>query len=71
MPINVTPIDGLSDHINDVRSRTGAGVDGQMVTNESLRYGARGNAPDSAHGVLVAKNVLHHYEKNESWDFGG
>jgi hypothetical protein len=41
MPINVTPISGLSDHSNDVRSHTGPGVDGQMVTNESLRGGAR------------------------------
>jgi hypothetical protein len=71
MPINVTPIDGLSDHINNVRSHTGPGVDGQMVTNESLRYGARGDAPDSAHGVLVATNVHHHYEMNESWGFSG
>jgi hypothetical protein len=23
------------------------------------------------HRILIAKNVLHHYEKGESWDFAG
>jgi acyl-CoA dehydrogenase len=29
------------------------------------------DGPDEVHRILIAKNVLHHYEKNESWDFGG
>src|ERR1700761_9162351 len=29
------------------------------------------DGPDEVHRILVAKNVLHHYEKGESWDFAG
>jgi acyl-CoA dehydrogenase len=41
MPINVTPISGLSDHINDVRLRTARIVNERILTNESLLWGAR------------------------------
>jgi len=27
------------------------------------------DGPDEVHKVLIAKNVLHHYERGESWDF--
>jgi acyl-CoA dehydrogenase len=27
------------------------------------------DGPDEVHRILIAKNVLHHYEKGESWDF--
>jgi acyl-CoA dehydrogenase len=29
------------------------------------------DGPDEVHRILIAKNVLHHYEKGESWDFAG
>ena len=51
MPSNVTPTLGLSDHIHDVRSHTGPGAGGQMVTNESLRGGR-------VRGVLGARVLL-------------
>ena len=35
MPINVTPIAGLSDHINDVRLRTARIVNEKILPNES------------------------------------
>jgi len=34
----------------------------------SLRFA---DGPDEVHRILIAKNVLHHYEKGESWDFAG
>jgi hypothetical protein len=58
MPINVTPLSGLSDRSINVRSHTGRGVDERTVTGGSLRF-------------LVAQSVLHHYEKNESRGSGG
>jgi acyl-CoA dehydrogenase len=29
------------------------------------------DGPDEVHRILIAKNVLHHYEKGGSWDFAG
>ena len=29
------------------------------------------DGPDEVHRILIAKNVLHHYEKGESWNFAG
>jgi acyl-CoA dehydrogenase len=29
------------------------------------------DGPDEVHRILIAKNVLHHYEKGDSWDFAG
>src|SRR5665213_815275 len=29
------------------------------------------DGPDEVHRILIAKNVLHHYEKGQSWDFAG
>ena len=47
MPINVTPIAGLSDHINDIRLRTARIVNERILPNESLLWRARGgNATD-------------------------
>jgi hypothetical protein len=72
MPINATPIAGLSDHIDDVRSHTGRGFDGPVVTDGSLHRGPFSiGAPQDAHHVHVARKVLHHYDKNESWGSGG
>ena len=42
MPINVTPIAGLSDDINDVRLRTARIVNEKILPNESLLWHARG-----------------------------
>jgi hypothetical protein len=72
MPINVTPTSGLSDRSIEVRSHTGRGNHERMVTSESLRSGSpSGHVPDDVHGILVAKQFLHHYEKNESRGFSG
>jgi hypothetical protein len=69
MPINATPVSGLSDHINDVRSHTGRGADELVVTNQSLRCASPSlRVPDR---ICFTKNVLHHYEKNESWGSSG
>ena len=42
MPINVTPIAGLSDDINDVRLRTARIVNEKILPNEALLWHARG-----------------------------
>jgi acyl-CoA dehydrogenase len=42
MPINVTPIEGLSDHINDIRLRTARIVNERILPNESLLWQGRG-----------------------------
>src|SRR5580704_4989522 len=48
MPINVTPNEGLSDHINDIRLRTARIVNERILPNESKLWRARGsNASDS------------------------
>ncbi len=39
MAINVTPIAGLSDHINDVRQRTARIVNEEILPNESRSSG--------------------------------
>jgi acyl-CoA dehydrogenase len=46
MPITVTPIAGLSDHINDIRIRTGRIVNEKILPNELLWAGRRGQASD-------------------------
>jgi acyl-CoA dehydrogenase len=51
-----------------------AGVTSEMplanmyLTARTLRLA---DGPDEVHKILIAKNVLHHYEKGESWDFAG
>jgi acyl-CoA dehydrogenase len=48
MPINVTPIEGLDDHINDIRLRTARIVNERILPNESRLWRARGtNATDA------------------------
>ena len=42
MPINVTPIAGLSDDINDIRLRTARIVNEKILPNESLLWHGRG-----------------------------
>jgi hypothetical protein len=42
MPINVTPIAGLSDDINDIRLRTARIVNEKILPNESVLWHARG-----------------------------
>ena len=47
MPINVTPIAGLSDHINDIRIRTARIVNEEILPNEAALWsGRRGEASD-------------------------
>jgi acyl-CoA dehydrogenase len=41
---------------------------GMYLTARTLRLA---DGPDEVHRILIAKNVLHHYEKGESWDFAG
>ena len=49
------------------------------VTNDlplaAMYLGARtlrlADGPDEVHRILIAKNVLHHYEQGGSWDFAG
>ena len=49
------------------------------VTNDlplaQMYLGARtlrlADGPDEVHRILIAKNVLHHYENGDSWDFAG
>src|SRR5580700_8739846 len=43
MPINVTPIAGLSDDINDIRIRTARIVNEWILPNESMLWHARGS----------------------------
>ena len=43
MPINVTPIGGLSDEINDIRLRTARIVNEKILPNESLLWHAAGS----------------------------
>lgn len=69
MPINVMPVPGLIDHLDDVRSHAGRGVDGQMVTDRLPR--PPGRAHDDAHHILVAENVLRHDDEKESGGSGG
>jgi acyl-CoA dehydrogenase len=51
-----------------------AGVSGDLPLY-AMYQGARtlrlADGPDEVHRILIAKNVLHHYEKGESWDFAG
>jgi acyl-CoA dehydrogenase len=44
MPINVTPIEGLDDHINDIRLRTARIVNERILPNESRLWQARGGS---------------------------
>ena len=47
MPITVTPIAGLSDHINDIRMRTARIVNEEILPNETALWsGRRGEASD-------------------------
>src|SRR6185312_1998713 len=49
MPINVTPIAGLSDYINDIRLRTARIVNEEILPNEAVLWsGRRGPASDEA-----------------------
>ena len=48
MPINVTPIEGLSDEINDIRIRTARIVNEKILPNESVLWrGAGSNASEA------------------------
>ena len=48
MPINVTPNEGLSDHINDIRLRTARIVNEKILPNESVLWHARGRDASDA-----------------------
>lgn len=46
MPINVTPVSGLSEHSNDVRLCTARIVNDLIVTGESLRCSGTNESGD-------------------------
>ncbi len=48
MAINVTPIAGLSDHINDVRQRTARIVNEEILPNEALLWHSRRSGASEA-----------------------
>jgi len=48
MPINVTPIEGLSDEINDIRLRTARIVNEKILPNESVLWHAAGSGASEA-----------------------
>ena len=55
MPITVTPIAGLSDHINDIRIRTGRIVNEEILPNEAALWsGRRGEASDEERAAAKA-----------------
>ncbi len=55
MPINVTPISGLSDHINDIRLRTARIVNEEILPNETVLWaGRRGEISDEARAEAKA-----------------
>jgi acyl-CoA dehydrogenase len=43
-------------------------LSGMYLAARTLRIA---DGPDEVHRILIAKNVLAHYEKGESWDFAG
>ena len=51
MPINVTPIAGLSDDINDIRLRTARIVNEKILPNEAQLWHARGSDVSEAPGA--------------------
>jgi acyl-CoA dehydrogenase len=55
MPINVTPIAGLSDHINDIRLRTARIVNEEILPNEAVLWsGRRGQVSDETRAQAKA-----------------
>jgi acyl-CoA dehydrogenase len=28
------------------------------------------DGPDEVHKILIARNIIHHFEQGQSWDFG-
>ena len=55
MPITVTPIAGLSDHINDIRIRTARIVNEEILPNEAALWsGRRGEASDEERAAAKA-----------------
>ena len=44
MPINVTPIAGLSDEINDIRRRTADLINNEILPNEAVLWRSSRNA---------------------------
>ncbi len=51
----------------------GAGVSNDLPLSQ-MYLGARtlrlADGPDEVHKILIAKNIVHHYESGESWNFG-
>jgi acyl-CoA dehydrogenase len=51
----------------------GAGVSNDLPLSQmylTARVLRLADGPDEVHRILMAKNVLHHYESGASWDFG-
>ena len=55
-----------------IQVRGAAGVSNDLPL-AAMYLGARtlriADGPDEGHKILIAKNVIHHYERGESWDF--
>jgi len=51
----------------------GAGVSNDLPL-AAMYLGARvlriADGPDEVHKILMAKNIIRHYETGETWDFG-
>src|SRR6185437_9000498 len=70
MPINVTPIAGLSDHINDIRLRTGRIVNELILPNESLLWRGRrsgGSEEDRAEARAMRARVQDAVKSEGLW----
>ncbi len=70
MPITVTPIAGLSDHINDIRLRTARIVNEEILPNEAVLFvGRRGNATDEekSEAKLMREKVQDRVKSEGLW----
>ena len=70
MPINVTPNEGLSDHINDIRLRTARIVNERILPNESRLWRARGGTAseeDRAEAKALRQEIQDEVKSEGLW----
>jgi alkylation response protein AidB-like acyl-CoA dehydrogenase len=56
-----------------IQAHGGAGVTsdfGLARAWANMRTLRLADGPDEVHRILMAKNIIHHYEGGETWDFG-